>query len=153
MRHDGSPCQHVMIGNEYRWGIGWKVILLNRMLRGVCVVIGACDYCLFTELDCNAVPVKMELLGAIIVLFSSWCLFNYSIFKKCGVGCETAQYIFGLNWGNVLRYYNLYHRWIISVRILFTSECNKDKNEGLALSATERLKRHTFQTTPCKCVY
>lgn len=71
MRHDGSPCQHVMIGNEDRWGTGWKVILLSTMLRGVAVVIGGFDYCLFTELGCTVVPIKMKLLGANMLLFSS----------------------------------------------------------------------------------
>lgn len=71
MRHDGSSCQHVMMENEDRWSVGWKVILLSRKLRDVAVVIGGYDYCLFTELGCTVVPIRMKLLGADGLLFSS----------------------------------------------------------------------------------
>lgn len=80
-----------MIGNEDRWGIGWKVILLSRKLRGVAVVIGGCDYCLFTELGGTVGSVKMELLRANILLFShifSSYLFNY--LQKIGDGVRKS---------------------------------------------------------------
>lgn len=44
---------------------------VEQKVKRCCCVIGGCDYCLFTELECTLVTIKMKLLGANRLLFSS----------------------------------------------------------------------------------